>query len=221
MIVTDETERALSRTSLLSNDRLLAVFVSAVFASALLLFAIEPMFTKIVLPRLGGSASVWTMATIFFQVMLLAGYVYAHLLTRLLPIRLAVVIHLAIAIVACGVLPLHIAAGWDRAPPDGEAFWLLALFVSSIGLPFFALSANGPLLQAWFVRTHHPAAKDPYFLYVASNVGSFLALISYPLIIEPFVGLGSQTWAWTIGFYGLILLVGGCALLSIRAGDQG
>ena len=93
----------------------------------------------------------------------------------------------------------------DRAAAAiGEAFWLLGLFAVSIGLPFFALSANGPLLQAWFVRTGHPAAKDPYFLYAASNVGSFLALISYPVAVEPFVRLGAQTWLWTGGFYVLI-----------------
>src|SRR5258708_29450506 len=86
----------------------------------------------------------------------------------------------------------------------------MGLFAASIGLPFFALAANSPLLQAWFVRTDHPAAKDPYFLYAASNAGSFIALISYPVAVEPFVRLSGQTWLWTIGFYVLILLIGGC-----------
>ena len=113
------------------------------------------------------------------------------------------------------------------SPPDGdgrrrsgEAFWLLGLFAVSIGLPFFALAANGPLLQAWFVRTDHPAAKDPYFLYAASNVGSFLALISYPLVVEPFVRLGDQTWLWTAGFYVLILLIAGCGVLMLRSPNR-
>jgi len=87
-------------------------------------------------------------------------------------------------------------------------------------LPFFALAANGPLLQAWFARTDHPAAKDPYFLYAASNAGSFLALISYPVAIEPFVRLGDQTWLWTIGFYGLILLIAACGALMLRSPNQ-
>ena len=114
-------------------------------------------------------------------------------------------------------LPLSIATGWGRPPEDGEAFWLLGLFAASIGLPFFALSANGPLLQAWFARTDHPAAKDPYFLYAASNVGSFLALISYPFVIEPFTRLPQQTRAWSIGFYVLIVLIGICGVLVMRS----
>src|SRR4030088_434073 len=175
---------------------LLAVFIAALFVSAVLLFVVQPMFTKMVLPQLGGAASVWSVAMVFFQTTLLAGYAYAHLLTRFAPGRASIVIHLAVMVVACFAQPLHIATGWGRPPSVGEAFWLLGLFAVSIGLPFFALAANGPLLQAWFVRTSHPAAKDPYFLYAASNVGSFLALISYPVAIEPFVRLGEQTWFW-------------------------
>ena len=110
-------------------------------------------------------------------------------------------------------------AGADRRR-SGEAFWLLGLFTVSIGLPFFALAANGPLLQAWFVRTEHPAAKDPYFLYAASNAGSFLALIAYPLAIEPLLRLGEQTWGWTIGFYVLIVLIAGCGTLLLRSSNH-
>ena len=197
-----------------SASVLLATFIAAIFVSAALLFAVQPMFTKMVLPRLGGAASVWSVAMVFFQTTLLAGYAYAHLLTRFAPGRTSVIIHLGVMVVACFALPLHIATGWGRPPPVGEAFWLLGLFAVSIGLPFFALAANGPLLQAWFVRTGHPAAKDPYFLYAASNAGSFLALISYPVVVEPFVRLGDQTLAWTIGFYVLILLIG-----SLRRAD--
>ena len=197
----------------------LATFVAAIFVSAALLFAVEPMFTKMVLPRLGGAAAVWSVAMVFFQTALLAGYTYAHLLTRFAVGRRSVVIHLIVMVVACFALPLHIAAGWGLPPPVGEAFWLLGLFTVSIGLPFFALAANGPLLQAWFVRTEHPAAKDPYFLYAASNVGSFLALIAYPVVIEPFTRLGEQTWVWTLGFYGLILLIAACAVLLLRSSE--
>ncbi|QWG20926.1 fused MFS/spermidine synthase [Bradyrhizobium sediminis] len=200
-----------------SDSLRLATFIAAIFASAALLFSVEPMFTKMVLPRLGGSAAVWTTATVFFQAMLLAGYVYAHLLMRFVPLRLALVIHVIVTAAACAALPLHIAADWGRPPAEGETFWLIGLFTASIGLPFFALSANGPLLQAWFARTDHPSAQDPYFLYVASNIGSFLALVSYPFVVEPFVGLGAQTWFWTVGFYGLIALIGGCATLSLRS----
>jgi SAM-dependent methyltransferase len=199
---------------------LLATFIAAIFVSAALLFAVQPMFTKMVLPRLGGAASVWSVAMVFFQTTLLAGYAYAHLLTRMMPGRTSIIIHLVVMAAACLLLPLHIASGWGRPPQVGEAFWLLGLFTVSIGLPFFALSANGPLLQAWFVRTGHKDAKDPYFLYAASNVGSFLALIAYPVAVEPFVRLGDQTWIWTAGYYVLIALVAGCGFLMLRSPNR-
>jgi hypothetical protein len=199
---------------------LLPVLTVAIFLSAALLFAVQPMFTKMVLPRLGGAPSVWSVAMVFFQAALLAGYAYAHLLTRYAPGRKSVVIHLAVMIAACFFLPLSIATGWGRPPGVGEAFWLLGLFTVSIGLPFFALAANSPLLQAWFARTDHPAAKDPYFLYAASNVGSFLALICYPVVIEPLIPLGTQTTLWSAGFVVLILLIAGCGYLLWRAPEQ-
>jgi hypothetical protein len=167
----------------------LAVFTAAVFTSALLLFAVQPMFTRMVLPRLGGSPSVWSVAMVFFQTMLLAGYAYAHVLMRTLRPRIAVAIHLVLLIAAGLTLPLSIAQGWGDPPGNWAALWLIGLFAVSIGLPFFALAANTPLLQAWFVRTGHPAGKDPYFLYAASNVGSFLALLSYPFVLEPTLAL--------------------------------
>src|SRR5262245_11895430 len=199
---------------------LLATFTVAIFVSAALLFVVQPMFTKMVLPRLGGAPSVWSVAIVFFQAALLAGYAYAHLLTRFAPGRTSVIIHVAVMVAACFALPLSIAAGWGRPPEVGEALWLIGLFIVSIGLPFFALSANGPLLQAWFARTDHPAAKDPYFLYVASNIGSFLALVSYPLAVEPLVRLGDQTRLWSAGFYVLIALIAGCGVLLWRSADK-
>jgi len=209
-----------ARRPAIASRNLLLAYVAAIFVSAALLFAVQPMFTKMVLPRLGGAAAVWSVAMVFFQTALLAGYAYAHALTRFAPGRTSVVIHLVVMIAACFALPLHIASGWGRPPPAGEAFWLLGLFAVSIGLPFFALAANGPLLQAWFVRTGHPAAKDPYFLYAASNVGSFLALIAYPLAIEPFVRLGEQTFGWTVAFYILIVLLAVCGWLLLRSSNR-
>jgi len=197
-----------------SPHALLATFIAAIFLSAALLFLIEPMFTKMVLPRLGGSPSVWSVAMVFFQTMLLAGYAYAHVLTRYAPGRMSVLVHLAVMAFAAFTLPFAIGAG--RPPAGGETFWLLGLFTTAIGLPFFALAANGPLLQAWFVRTHHPAADDPYFLYAASNVGSFLALLSYPTVVEPLVPLSGQTRLWSTFFYVLIVLIAGCGAMSWR-----
>src|SRR5262245_10540131 len=207
MSSTDMPTGDLTRPAAAQHRLLLPTLTAAIFLSAALLFAVEPMFTKMVLPRLGGAPQVWSVAMVFFQAALLAGYGFAHLLTRYAPGRKSVIIQLAVMIAACFTLPLSIASGWGKPPQVGEAFWLLGLFTVSIGLPFFALAANSPLLQAWFARTDHPAARDPYFLYAASNVGSFLALLSYPLIIEPLIRLNDQTWLWAIGFYVLIVLI--------------
>ncbi len=206
-------------TSAIATDRpalLLRLYIAAIFLSAALLFAVQPMFTKMVLPRFGGAPSVWSVAMVFFQALLLAGYIYAHLLTRYVQGRTAIIIHVAVMMLAALALPLSIAAGWTRPPAVGEAFWLIGLFAASIGLPFFALSANGPLLQAWFARSGHPAAADPYFLYAASNVGSFLALVSYPIAVEPLIRLGDQSRLWSAGFLLLIALIAGCGLLLWR-----
>jgi hypothetical protein len=200
-----------------SRGFVLALYAATIFLSAALLFAVQPLFTKMVLPRLGGSPSVWSVAMVFFQAVLLAGYAYAHFLTSRLPGRLSVIVHVAVLVAATFALPLAIAGGWGRPPAQGETFWLLGLFTVSIGLPFFALSANGPLLQAWFARTGHPSAKDPYFLYAASNVGSFLALISYPFAFEPFTRLPDQRRMWSIGFFILIALIAGCGALLLRS----
>src|SRR5579872_755301 len=167
------------------NRLVLLVYTAAIFVSALLLFSVQPLFTKMVLPRLGGSPAVWSVAMVFFQSLLLAGYAYAHLLMQIRNRVVPVVVHLALLIAAFITLPLGIASAYGEPPATGYAFWLLGLFVMSIGLPFFALAANNPLLQAWFVRTGHPEGRDPYFLYASSNIGSFLALLSYPLLLEP------------------------------------
>ncbi len=219
MTASELPANGMTQTASSPYNLLLATFFAAILLSAALLFAVQPMFAKMVLPRLGGAAAVWSVAMVFFQATLLAGYAYAHLLTRFAPGRASIVIHLAVLLIACLALPIHLAGGWGQPPSRGEAFWLLGLFAASIGLPFFALSANGPLMQAWFVRTDHPSARDPYFLFAASNVGSFLALISYPTVIEPFLRLGEQTWLWTAGFYVLILLIAACGVLLLRSAN--
>jgi hypothetical protein len=197
---------------------ILGTYTAAVFLSALLLFGVQPMFTRLVLPRFGGSPSVWSVAMVFFQSMLLAGYAYAHMLMTLRQRYAPVVLHLIVLVAAASTLPLAIAQGWGKPPGTAvAAFWLLGLFAVSIGLPFFALAANNPLLQAWFVRTGHHDARDPYFLYAASNVGSFLALLSYPILFEPVFSLRVQNRLWSIGFFLLILLIGGCGALMLSA----
>ncbi|MEX2127402.1 MAG: fused MFS/spermidine synthase [Xanthobacteraceae bacterium] len=206
-----------ARTAPASPGLVLGVYGVAIFLSAGLLFAVQPLFAKIVLPALGGAPSVWSVALVFFQAALLGGYLYAHLLTLYLPGRQSVIIHLLVMLAATLALPLGIAGGWGRPPTQGAEFWLMGLFTVSIGLPFFAISANAPLLQAWFARTGHPSAKDPYFLYAASNVGSFLALLSYPFLVEPFTRLGEQTSIWSGLFFLLIALIAACGVLLVRS----
>ena len=118
-------------------------------------------------------------------------------------------------VIALLSLPLSIASGWGEPPSSGYAFWLLGLFAVSIGLPFFALAANNPLLQAWFFRTGHPSGPDPYFLYASSNIGSFLALLSYPVLLEPMFTLRTQNLIWTGGYGLLIVLIALCAALLL------
>jgi hypothetical protein len=199
------------------NRLVLSVYTAAIFLSALLLFSVQPLFTKMVLPRLGGSPAVWSVAMVFFQTLLLAGYAYAHVLMRIKKRVIPVAIHILLLVVAMATLPLSIATGWGDPPTSGYAVWLLGLFAVSIGLPFFALAANNPLLQAWFVRTGHPAGPDPYFLYASSNIGSFLALLSYPVLLEPMFTLHTQDLMWTAGYGLLIVLIAGCGMLLLRS----
>ncbi len=199
------------------NRLVLVVYTAAIFVSALLLFSVQPLFTKMVLPRLGGSPAVWSVAMVFFQSLLLGGYAYAHFLMQLRNRTVPVAIHLVLLAGAMLTLPLSIAGGWGDPPTSGYALWLLGLFAVSIGLPFFALAANNPLLQAWFVRTGHPNGPDPYFLYASSNIGSFLALLSYPVLLEPVFTLRMQNLIWTGGYGVLIVLIASCAVLLLRA----
>ena len=217
-----------SSTGTMAGARLsatLPIYIGTIFLSAFLLFGIQPMFAKMVLPKLGGTPAVWSVAMVFFQAVLLAGYAYAHWLTGRFALRTAALIHLGVMILVLGLaLPIGIAAGFERPPQSGEMVWLIGLFAASVGLPFFAVSANGPLLQAWFARSGHHHAADPYFLYAASNIGSFLALIAYPFAIEPLLPLAFQAKAWSWGFALLLAGVAACAGLAIgnrTSGDAG
>jgi hypothetical protein len=199
-----------------SQRALLPAFAGTLFVSAVLLFSVQPMFTKMVLPLLGGSPSVWSVAMVFFQATLLAGYAYAHGLSRWLDPARALIAHLALMALALATLPLAIATGFGRPPADFTALWLVGLFAASIGVPFFAVAANAPILQAWFAKTGHVQSGDPYFLYGASNLGSFAALIAYPLIIEPLLPLKMQSRLWSAGFWLLMVLVAACGALMLR-----
>ena len=183
------------------------LYAATLFLSALLVFAVQPMFTKMVLPRLGGAPTVWSVAMVFFQTALLAGYVYAHLLVRFVPLGIGALAHFGVLAVAALALPIGIAHGFDVPPATDIAPWLIGLFAVSIGLPFAVLSASAPLLQAWFAATGHPQAHNPYVLYAASNLGSFSALIAYPILIEPLLPLRSQTQLWAAGYAVLAVMI--------------
>lgn len=192
----------------LHGGPLLGIFVTATFLSALLLFLIQPLFAKMVLPLLGGSPSVWAVALCFFQAALLAGYLYAHGLTSRFTVATAGLIHLGVIACAFLFLPISVPSGWEAPSVGNPYLWQLGLFAVAIGLPFVAMSANAPLLQAWFARSGHRHAADPYFMYAASNLGSLLALLGYPLLLEPVFGTKLLSQIWSVGFVLLWLAIG-------------
>jgi hypothetical protein len=199
----------------------LAWFAGTMLLGALLVFSIQPMFARMALPLLGGAPVVWNTAMVFFQSALLAGYAYAHCLSRSFGPRGQIAGHLGLLAVACLSLPVAIGADWH--PPIGGASipWLIGLMAWTVGLPFLAVAATAPLVQRWFAGSGHPAASDPYFLYGASNLGSVLALLSYPLLVEPRLTLHEQARLWTAGYAALALAITGCALVVWRSGPAG
>jgi SAM-dependent methyltransferase len=189
------------------------VYTATLFVSATLLFVIQPLFARMALPLLGGSPAVWNSSVVFFQVILLAGYGYAHASARWLGVRRQAILHVALLLLPLLALPFGIPAGWQPPTSGSPIPSLLALLATAIGLPFFVVSISSPMLQSWFAHTRHRAAADPYFLYAASNAGSMLALLGYPALIEPWVGLQTQALLWAAGYLLLIALTLGCALV--------
>ena len=196
---------------------MLGLYRFAIFAGAFLLFAVQPMVGRLVLPRLGGSPAVWNTSLVFFQWTLLGGYLYAHLVSRLASARARVAVHAALLVAGLLTLPVRLPADWTPPVEGSPVGWLLACLAVTVGLPFFVLSATGPLLQRWLAETRHPAARDPYFLYAASNAGSLLALLAYPLI-ELVCGLRIQRLAWSAGYAALAVLAVACGVARLRAG---
>ena len=175
------------------------------FLSAFLLFCCQPMVGKMVLPSLGGAGSVWTTCVLFFQVMLLAGYLYVHLLRRL-GHRQQLVVHMILLASVFLTLPIRFS-GSAPAVGSSPVVWELVQLIRGVALPFFVVSATAPLLQSWFSRTKDPAARDPYFLYAASNAGSLLALLLYPFVFEPRLGVSAQSLSWLAGYVVLVIFV--------------
>ncbi|MGH7315902.1 MAG: spermidine synthase, partial [Candidatus Rokuibacteriota bacterium] len=170
------------------------LYALTLFAGATLLFLMQPMVGKMILPLLGGTPAVWSTCLVFFQAALLGGYAYAHWSTaRLRPARQAV-LHLVVLAMPLVALPPAVSPHLLRGGEANPVLDVLILLSVSVGLPFLAVSATAPLLQKWFTHTGHPAARDPYFLYAASNLGSMLALLSYPTLVEPRLSLQGSGW---------------------------
>jgi hypothetical protein len=197
-------------------------FTITIFVGAVLLFVVQPMVGKLLLPWLGGTPAVWNTCMVFFQTMLLAGYAYAHVLTRLPDSRWQVLVHLAVMTAGLAALPIALTQG-SVPPAEGSPVpWLIVALLLAAGMPLFVVSANAPLLQRWFALTDDRLARDPYFLYAASNAGSLMALLAYPLLLEPALDLDQQQVVWSVGFalfVGLVISCGGL-LLKRRRGDD-
>src|SRR5215212_8862915 len=178
------------------------VFAAALFVSAFLLFWVQPLAGKMLLPLLGGTPAVWNTCMLFFQALLLAGYAYALALTRWLSALAQGAVHLALLAVAALALPVALNAAAAGGVPEGASpeWWLLKTLLVTVGPPFFVLSASAPLLQGWFSRTRAESASDPYYLYAASNAGSLFALLGFPVLLEPALTLGQQSRAWAFAY---------------------
>ena len=190
----------------------LVLYAVTIFFSAFLLFEIEPIIAKIVLPWFGGSAAVWTTCLLFFQTVLLAGYLYAHVAMRRLAPRTQVLVHMGLLAASLLALPVIPSAGWKPLGNEDPAWRILGLLTVTLGLPYLLLSATSPMLQAWYARTHENAL--PYRLFALSNAGSMLALVSYPVLVEPVFSTGHQAWGWSAGYLGFALLCGSVAWRS-------
>ena len=207
----------LGATLSLNADRFArALFTCAVFASASLVFLVEPMIGRLVLPTLGGTPAVWNTSLAFFQAALLVGYAYAHLLQRIRSVRRQAIVHGAVLVGAALVLPLQLSH--TLGPPGAlpPAVWLVGVLALSIGPPFAALSATAPLVQAWYTRLRAGDADpvNPYPLYAASNLGSLLALLAYPAVVEPLLRLKTQTLGWSFGYAAFVLLMAAVGWVS-------
>jgi len=198
----------------LNRDRLL--YASTIFTSSALLFLVQPMMAKAILPRFGGSAGVWTACMLFFQVVLLAGYAYAYGITRYLGHRAQAAVHVALLIASLAMLPVNPAAADGVANAENQVWGILGLLAASVGLPYFMLSTTGPLTQAWYAG--RAEARFPYRLFALSNLASLAALLAYPVSIEPLLSEKQQLFGWSSAYVAFVLLAGGSALCSVSRG---
>src|ERR1043165_4797243 len=191
------------------------VFAVALFTSAALLFWVQPLVAKMLLPLLGGAPSVWNTCMVFFQSLLLAGYAYPLFVSQRLSLRNQAIVHAVLLLAAGLVLPFGLSERVLSSLPTQSSpiLWLLTTLAVTVGPPFLLLSATAPLLQRWFSHSTHKAARDPYFLYAVSNAGSMLALLGFPFLLEPAFAIKTQSVIWAVGYVILVVLIITCALV--------
>lgn len=195
-----------------------ALFGLTVFASATLVFMVQPMAAKLLLPLMGGAPAVWNTSMAFFQGALLVGYAYAHLLQRAGTVRRQAIIHGGALLLAALVLPLRVHELLGPPTSDHPALWLLGALALMVGAPFAILSATAPLAQAWHARIYREGeGRGPYVLYAASNLGSLIALLAYPVVVEPTLAVQTQTFVWSLAYGGFVVLMASLGLMVARA----
>ncbi len=199
---------------------MLIVYSLTIFIGSFLLFLVQPIIGKMVLPLLGGTPAVWNTCMVFFQAVLLGGYLYAFAVSRYLRRWQHFALHILLLVVALSFLPLTLSQA-NQPNVEAPVRWLLLQLLTVAGVPFLAISTNAPLVQQWFACTKHRCAADPYFLYAASNFGSFLALLSYPFVIEPYFTLSEQTAMWRGIYFCYITLAICCMTFAQWIGGDG
>ena len=193
------------------------VYAVTIFLSAFLLFQVQPLIAKIILPWFGGSAAVWSAALLFFQLVLLAGYAYAHFVMARLRPKAQFGVHAGLLAVSCALLPILPSPSWKTPEAGDPTLRILLLLAATIGLPYFLLSSTSPLLQAWYVR--RTGSRAPYRLFALSNFGSMLALVSFPFLVEPRLASTHQAYAWSAAYVLFAALCGYTAFASRAARD--
>jgi hypothetical protein len=197
----------------------MALYALTIFLSAFLLFQVQPIIAKVILPWFGGSAAVWTTCMLFFQSILLLGYVYAHWLYHKMRGRKQAVMHTVLLAVSLAALPILPSAGWKTTAAGDPTWRILALLAITIGLPYFLLSSTSPLLQAWYAGSYKSAM--PYRLFALSNLASMAALLTYPLLVEPNLAVGTQARVWSVAYGAFALLCAVAAWLASGKTDAG
>ncbi len=194
------------------------LYATTIFVSAFLLFLVQPVIAKQILPWFGGTAAVWTTCLVFFQSALLLGYFYADWTTRKLTPRRQAILHVALIVVAIGLLPIIPSVDWKPAGDEAPTLRIILLLIATIGLPYFLLSTTSPLIQAWFARSY--PGQSPYRLFALSNLASMIALLGYPFLFEPNIATRMQAMGWSVGFAAFAVLIVGAAWFALKTGRE-